>query len=160
MTKLGWTLGALAGSLVGGAAISALMIAGERKSGDPSELIVLERATAKKAGLPAPAPQALPDAQEQALTQGGHMLLSAIGGVAYAAAFDEDAPVVLSGIGFGAAFYALAHGVLKPVLSTSSPEWEETPSTIGRHLMVHAAFGLMVAAGARLGAAWERELSD
>ncbi|MBE7217467.1 MAG: hypothetical protein INR64_03255 [Caulobacteraceae bacterium] len=161
MGKLGWTLGAVAGGLVGGAAISALMITGERRSGEPSELIALERAGAERIGAPAPAPAsaALPDAREQAVTQGGHLVLSAIGGVAYAAAFDEDAPLVLSGLGFGAAFWALAHGLLKPVVSTSAPEWSESPKIVGVHLAVHAVFGLCIAAGARLGAVVEREFA-
>ncbi|MBE7216843.1 MAG: hypothetical protein INR64_00065 [Caulobacteraceae bacterium] len=158
MARLGWTLGAVAGSLAGGAVVSALMLAQERASRKPAELTTLQRATAQRMGrrtLPPTAPY-LPTPEEQATAHGGHMLLSAAAGVAYAAAFDEDAPLVLSGLGFGEAFYALAHGVLKPILSTEDPEWRQPPPAIAQHLLVHAVFGLFIAAGAKLGAALDR----
>ena len=158
MAKLGWTIGAVAGSLVGGTVVSAMMVAQERTSKKPAELTKLQRATAQRMGrrtLPPTAPY-LPTHSEHATAHGGHMLLSAAAGVACAATFDEDAPLVLSGLGFGEAFYALAHGVLKPILSTEDPEWKQSPAAVGQHLMVHAIFGLFIAAGAKLGAALDR----
>ncbi len=84
--------GAVAGALVAGLGISALLLAGERKSGEPSELATLERAGAKKLGAHLlPDADRLPDAREQAVIQGGHLLLSAAAGAAYAASVDEDA---------------------------------------------------------------------
>ena len=153
MARVGFTLGALVGSLVGGAAITIMMLAEERKTGRPSELTELARASVARAGVHPPTEGHPPSMREQAATQGGHLLLSALGGLAYAAAFDEDAPVVLSGLGFSAAFYALAHGVTGPVLGVKAPEWRQEPATVRKHLMVHAVFGLLIAAGARAGAA-------
>ena len=55
-----------------------MLMAGERKSGKPSELTKLERASATKLGLDTPAPEALPGNAEQAVIQGGHLALSAL----------------------------------------------------------------------------------
>ena len=153
MAKIGFALGALAGSLAGGVAITGMMLAEERKTGRPSELTELARATTARAGVHAPTAGHPPTPKEQAATQGGHLLLSALGGLAYAAAFDEDAPVVLSGLGFGAAFYALAHVAIGPALGVKAPEWRQDPLIVGKHLIIHALFGLLISAGACAGAA-------
>ncbi len=145
--------GAVAGALVAGLGISALLLAGERKSGEPSELATLERAGAEKLGVhPTPDADRLPDAREQAVIQGGHLLLSAAAGAAYAASVDEDAGVVASGLGFGLAFYAAMHWVLGPLLGIKQPEWRAEAGTIAMHAANHLALGLATAAGARAAA--------
>jgi len=141
--------GAIAGALVAGLGITAMLLAGERKSGQPSELADLERTGARQLGLKSPAADALPDAREQAIVQGGHLALSVIAGAAFAVAVDEDAPVVPSGIGFGLAFYAVAHWIAGPLLGLKRPEWQSDGKTIAMHTVNHVAFGLLTALGAR-----------
>ena len=80
------------------------------------------------------------------------MALSALGGLAYAAGVDEDAPVIPSGLAFGAAFYLACHWLAGPLLRLKPPEWREPPATIAQHLVVHAVFGMLIALGARFGA--------
>ena len=148
--RAGWISGALAGSLVAGLAISALMLAKERGSGEPSDLVVWERKGARDVGLSPRRGEA--DGLEQAVAHGGHLALSALGGAAYAAAFEEDAPVVASGLAFGSAFYVACHWVLGPLLRLKPPEWREPPEAVTQHLVVHAVFGVLIALGARIGA--------
>lgn len=144
------TAGAIGGALLAGLGLSAMMMRGEKTSGNPSELIDLERASAAKLGdRPVPADQ-LPDAREQALTQGGHLLLSVLAGAAYAATTNEDDAVVPSGILFGLAFYGVAHWLTGPLLGVKQPEWRSGAGTIGLHAANHVAFGLATAAGAKL----------
>jgi hypothetical protein len=141
--------GAIAGALVAGLGITALMIAGEKKSSKPSELALLERAGAHRLGVHVPPDDRLPDATEQAAIQGGHLLLSAAAGAVYAATVDEDADVVPSGIAFGLAFYAAMHWIAGPALGLKKPEWQADTGTIGLHAINHVAFGLATAAGAK-----------
>lgn len=141
--------GAIAGGLMAGLGLSAMMIAGERKSGKASELVELERAGAHALGVHhVPPGDRLPDATEQAVVQGGHLLLSAAAGAVYAATVDEDAGVLASGIGFGLAFYAAMHWITGPLLGVKQPEWRSDAGTIGMHALNHVVFGLATAAGA------------
>jgi len=142
--------GAIAGGLVAGLGITALLMTGEKKSGKPSELTLLERTSAHKLGVHTPPDSRLPDATEQAIVQGGHLLLSAAAGAIYAATVDDDAGVVPSGIAFGLAFYAAAHWIAGPLLGVKKPEWQADAATIGMHTANHLAFGLATAAGAKL----------
>jgi len=145
--------GAIAGALVAGLGITAMMMAGERKSGTPSELTDLERAGARRLGVhPVPPSDRLPDATEQAIVQSSHLLLSAAAGAVFAATVDEEAAVLPSGIVFGLAFYAAMHWVAGPLLGLKKPEWQSDAGTIGTHMMVHLAFGLATAVGARAAA--------
>ena len=142
--------GAVAGALAAGAGLTAMIIAGERKSGKPSELIVLGRATSRKLGVSVPPPARMPDATEQTVVQAGHLLLSAAAGVAYAVTVDEEAGVVPSGIAFGLAFYAAMHWIAGPMLGLKKPEWRSDAGTIGMHALNHIAFGLVTALGAKI----------
>jgi hypothetical protein len=141
--------GAIAGGLVAGLGITALLMAGERKSGEPSELAKLERASAERIGVATPPAQALPSAREQALIQGGHLALSALAAALYATATDEDTAVIPSGLAFGLAFYVAAHWITGPALGVKDPEWRADPATIGMHSVNHLAFGLITAAAAK-----------
>lgn len=143
--------GAVAGALVAGLGLTVMMMAQEKKTRKASELTDLGRASAHQLGVPhVPAGKRPPDAQEQAVVQGGHLLLSALAGVAYAATTDEDAGVVPSGVAFGLAFYGIAHWLTGPLLGVKQPEWRSDGKTIGMHTANHIAFGLATAAGARL----------
>ncbi len=148
--RAGRTSGALAASLLAGLAISGLMLFKERTSGEPSDLIRWERVGVGRLGLRAG--RGAPGAGEQAGVHAGHLALSALGGAAYAAAFDEDAPVVASGLAFGAAFYVACHWIAGPLLGLKRPEWREPPAAVAQHLVVHAVYGLLIASGARVGA--------
>ncbi len=108
--------GAVAGSLIAGIGITALLMAGERKSNRPSELADLERAAEAQLGLRVRDHGALPGPGEQAVIQGGHLLLSVAAGATYAAVTDEDADVLSSGILFGLSFYAAMHWIVGPLL--------------------------------------------
>lgn len=143
-------IGAVAGGLAAGLGLSALLIMGERRSGRPSELAELERAGARWLGLGVPDAGTLPGPREQAIIQGGHLLLSAAAGVAYAASTDEDADVLSSGLLFGLSFYAAMHWLVGPLLGLKKPEWQADTSTIGLHAANHLAFGVVTAAAARL----------
>ena len=145
------TTGAVAGALVAGIGLTAMMMAQERQTRKASELTDLGRAAAHKLGVHhVPNGKRPPDAQEQAVVQGGHLLLSALAGLAYAAATDEDAGVVSSGLVFGLAFYGVAHWLTGPLLGVKQPEWRSDVETIGMHTVNHLAFGLATAAGAKL----------
>jgi len=141
--------GALAGGLVAGLGITALLIAGERKSGEPSELATLERAAADKLGLDTPPADQLPSAGEQVVIQGGHLVLGLLAAAAYATATDQDTPVVPGGLAFGAAFYFAMHWLAGPALGVKQPEWRADRATLGMHTLNHLVFGLLTAAGAR-----------
>jgi hypothetical protein len=142
-------VGAIAGGLVAGLGLTAMMMAGEKKSGKASELAQLERAGARGLGIHhVPPSNRLPDATEQAVVQGGHLLLSAAAGAVYAATVDEDAAVIPSGVAFGLAFYAAMHWITGPLLGVKKPEWQADAGTIGMHTLNHVVFGLATAAGA------------
>lgn len=141
--------GAIAGGLLAGIGITAMLMVGEKKSGRPSELTHLERATTDRLGFETPPADQLPSTAEQALVQGGHLLLSAAAGAVYAAATDDDARVIPSGIAFGLAFYAVAHWITGPALGVKQPEWRADKGTLGMHTANHLAFGLITAATAK-----------
>lgn len=145
--------GAIAGGLVAGLGLTAMMMAGEKKSGKVSELTELERAGARELGVHhVPPSNRLPDATEQAMVQGGHLLLSAAAGAVYAATVDEEAGVIPSGIAFGLVFYAAMHWITGPLLGVKKPEWQADAGTIGMHTLNHVIFGLATAVGAKAAA--------
>ena len=126
-----------------------MLMTGETKNGEPSELALLERTSAHRLGLHVPPDTRLPDVAEQAVIQGGHLLLSAAAGAVFAATVDEDAGVVRLGVAFGLAFYAAMHWITGPLLGVKKPEWQADASTIGMHTLNHAVFGLATALGAK-----------
>lgn len=113
--------GAVTGSVVAGLALSAVMLAGEKITGKPSELI--ERKAAAKLGISTPAGDAT--GLEQLITHGGHLALSALAGPAYAGIVDEKADGVKSGAAFGFAFFVAAYGLAGPFLGV-------TPASVAR----------------------------
>lgn len=145
--------GAIGGGLFAGLALTAMTMAQEKKTGKPSELTDLERAGAAKLNAGTSPSAGPPDAREQAIAQGGHLLLSALAGAAYATTTDEDADVLRSGVAFGLAFYAASHWVTGPALGLKQPEWKSDLPTIGMHTMNHVLFGLATAFGAKLASA-------
>lgn len=144
--------GAVGGALVAGLGITAMMIAGENKSGKPSELIELQRASAARLGMPRSRADALPTATEQLVAQGGHLLLSGVAGAAYAAASNKKTNPVVGGILFGLAFYGVAHWLTGPALGVKAPEWAQDGKVIGMHTINHVGFGVITALAAWTGA--------
>jgi len=149
--------GAVAGGVVAGLVITAILIFGERQSGRPSELAELGRVGEKKVRMETSPADALPSAREQALIQGSHLALSALAGVVYAATVDKDASVVKSGIGFGLAFYTVAHWIAGPLLGLKRPEWQSHVKIIVMHTINHVGFGLITALGARTASRFNQE---
>ena len=143
------TAGAVLGSLVAGLALTALLVAAERRNGQPNEIATLERTGLRRLGLEAPRDDALPDAREQATVQGAHLALSAAAGLAYAALTDEDAPIVTSGVAFGLGLYAALQWLAGPILGLKVPEWRSDRQTVAMHTVNHILFGLVTAAFAR-----------
>ena len=147
-----YVAGAVAGSLVAGLGITAMMMAGEKKSGKPSELINLERASARKLDVQTLNATDMPTNTEQAVAQGGHLLLSGLAGAVYAAVSDEDTDPLVGGVLFGLFFYGLAHWLTGPALGVKQPEWTQGSKTIGMHTINHVVFGLVTAFSARAAA--------
>ncbi|WP_375382989.1 hypothetical protein [uncultured Sphingomonas sp.] len=144
--------GAIAGSLVAGLGITAMMMGGEKKSGKLSELIELQRASARKLDVRTPSGGHLPSTGEQASAQGGHLLLSGLAGIAYGAVTDEDTNPAVGGVLFGLSFYALAHWITGPALGVKASEWTQGGRTIAMHTINHVMFGLVTAFGAHAAA--------
>lgn len=144
------SLGAISGAVLAGAALSVLLIRGERQSGRPSELIDLGRSTMRRLGRDVPVADRLPSGVEQVNVQAAHLALSAIAGAAYAATTREEARVLTSGALFGLGFYGLAHWLAGPLLGLKPPEWRSGRSVIAAHAVNHVLFGLVTAAAARL----------
>lgn len=125
------------------------MLIGERLSGRPSELIELERATAAKLDVSVPAADEPATVGEQVVTHGGHLALSALAGLAYAAAVDDGADDARSGAAFGAAFFVAAYGITGPLLGVTPAPWRQPPVRAVQHPVVHVLFGVAMAAAAR-----------
>jgi len=143
----------MAGGLVAGLALSAVMLVGEKLSGKPSELIELERKTAAKLNIKTP-PYGVPaTTTEQLITHGGHLALSALAGLIYAAVVDEDADDTRSGAIFGIAFFVAAYGITGPALGVTPLPWRERPLRAVQHPIVHTLFGFAMAKFARQGGA-------
>lgn len=143
------TAGATAGGLAAGLATSAVMLAGEKLSGKPSELIELERKTAGKLGVTTPRGEQPATVAEQLITHGGHLALSALAGLAYAATVDEELDSTATGVAFGAAFFVAAYGITGPALGVTPPPWRQPPLRAVQHPVVHTLFGVMIALLAR-----------
>lgn len=134
-----------------GLGLTVMMMAQEKKTRKASELTDLGRAAAHQLGVhDVPTGKRPPGPREQAVVQGGHLLLSALAGLTYAAVTEENAAVVPSGIGFGLAFYGVAHWIAGPLLGVKQPEWQSDSKTIGMHAVNHIGFGLATAVGAKL----------
>ena len=141
--------GAIAGALIAGLGLSAVMLLGEKLGGKPSELIGLERNTAAKLDIGTRTGDAPATAAEQLVTHGGHLALSALAGLAYAAAVDEASDGVAAGAVFGLAFYVSTYGLAGPLLGVTPPPWRDRPLRAVQHPIVHMAFGIAAALFAR-----------
>ena len=141
--------GAVIGGVAAGLALSAVMLLGEKLSGKPSELIELERATARKLDLVVRSGDLPATATEQLVTHGGHLALSALAGLAYTTTVDKDADGSVAGATFGAAFFLAAYGISGPALGVTPLPWRQPLLRAIQHPAVHVLFGLSMASAAR-----------
>lgn len=136
----------VAGGTVAGALLSGLFLVLERASGKPSVLVELGRKTAAKLGSPYRYNPARVAPEEQMMSHGGHLALSAAMGAAYPAVRSLPG---LGGAGggllFGAAFYPLLWGLLGPSLGLTPTPREEGAATVAQRIGLHALFGLVTA---------------
>lgn len=135
-----------AGGTVAGLLLSGVFLGVERASDKPSVLIELGRKTAAKIGSPYRYNPSKPAPEEQLMSHGGHLALSAAMGATY--------PLIrplpfMSGIPgsllFGAAFYPLLWGMLGPVLKLTPTPAEEGTVMVAQRIGFHALFGLVTA---------------
>ena len=133
------------GGLAAGVLLSAIFLGMEAAVDEPSDLVKLKRRTGRLLGQAEAWDRARPDAADQIVSHGGHLALSVAAGVAYGAAKPDAAPPLVAGAVFGAGFYALAYGVLGPVLRITPPLTRDTPSSIVQHGMFHMLFGVTTA---------------
>ena len=136
--------GALAG-LAAGALLSAAWLAMEAGTGETAEVVRLGRASLRQAGRRTKRETAPPDAAEQLLSHGGHLALSAASGGVYGLMAPNDAPMLLTGAGFGAAFYAICYGTLAPALGLRPAMWNDTPANVAQRGFFHLLFGILIA---------------
>ena len=60
------------------------------------------------------------------MTHGGHLALSELAGLAYAATIDEDADGLAAGAAFGTAFFVATYRVTGPALGVTPLPWNQT----------------------------------
>lgn len=83
------------------------------------------------------------------MTHGGHLALSALAGLTYAAAVNEEHDGTEAGAAFGAAFFVAAYGLAGPLLGVTPWPWQQPPLRAVQHPVVHVLFGLAIARFAR-----------
>lgn len=130
--------GGMVGGVVAGLELSVAMLVGEKLSGQPSELIELERATVAKIGWTTPQGDAVATVGEQLFTHGGHFALSVLVGLACAGLVDADSDSPQAGAAFGAAFFISAYGVVGSGLDVTSLPWRQPPLRAIQHPVIDA----------------------
>lgn len=134
------------GGTVAGALLSVLFLGLERASGKPSVLIELGRKTAAKLGSPYRYNPSRPALEEQLMSHGGHLALSAAMGATYPLL--RPLPGLGGGAGgllFGAAWYPVMWGALGPALKLTPTPRQEGAAMVAQRAGLHAAFGLVTA---------------
>ena len=116
--------GAVAG-LAAGALFSIAWFAVEEATGETAEVVRLGRLGLQKVGGSARPETAPPDAREQVMSHGGHLGPSVVTGGLYRLVTPANAPPLLAGAGFGTVFYAVAYGILAPLLGLRPAMWND-----------------------------------
>ncbi len=84
--------------------------------------------------------------EEKALAIGEHLVTSGAFGAGYGALHAAlDLRVLPSGPLYGLMVYAVMLGGVGPALGVTARPWNEAPMTVGRRLMMHAAYGAVTA---------------
>lgn len=82
--------------------------------------------------------------EEEVLSQGMHLVYSALQGAGYGALRAAlDAPAIPSGPLYGLGTYGLNLGAILPALDLTKGPANEEPMTVGRRMMMHVAFGMV-----------------
>lgn len=144
VTARGITAGAT-GGLAAGALVSLLMLGLEAIAGEPSDLVRLKRRAGVKVGRRQKREQADPDMAEQLVSHGGHLVLSVVSGALYGALKPAGTSPAAAGTAFGAGFYALAFGLVGPLLGLTPKLQDDTRSSIVQHGSIHLLFGIATA---------------
>jgi uncharacterized membrane protein YagU involved in acid resistance len=128
------------GGLVGGLVMTGAMTMGEKMGIVERPLpLRVERWAEEQAGMAAETSAE----QEKLLGQGMHLVYSGLLGAGYGALRSAlDASAIPSGPLYGLSVYALNLGAVLPALDLTKGPWQEEPTTAGRRLMMHLAFGM------------------
>ena len=142
-------VGAVAGAVFAGLAISVWLLIGELDSGKPSQLtrtmrIILNWFRAN----PLPVLER-PAAHIEYAEQAFHFLLSAAAGVAYVLVGPRKGGLLRTGVLFGAGFFLFAHVVAGPLAGFMPPIWQvvrqEPLLTVALSTGQHLPFGVCTA---------------
>ncbi len=79
------------------------------------------------------------------MSHGGHLALSTAAGGLYGLVVSADEPPLLAGAGFGAGFYAIAYGILAPMLGLRPAIWKDVLTNVAQRGFFHLLFGILVA---------------
>ena len=131
------------GGLAGGLLVSAVLLLKRAFTGQPSDLVQLQR---KLVSPRIPSwMQGDADLSKEGTAHGAHLALSAASGALYGALKPAGVPPVEAGLAFGMGFLALAYGGAGPALHLTPPPTRDTPANNLQHVAVHALFGVAVA---------------
>ncbi len=131
------------GGLAGGLLVSAVLLLKQAVTGQPSDLVQLQR---KLASPRTPSwVQGDANLQEEGAAHGRHLALSAASGALYGALKPDGVAPIEAGLAFGMGFLALAYGGAGPALRVAPPPWRDTPASNLQHVAVHALFGVATA---------------
>jgi uncharacterized membrane protein YagU involved in acid resistance len=137
--------GAIIGGLVAGLVLAVWLLIGEVTSGLPSQLTEMERQIAVWFGAAPHPANAVASTAEEYYGIFGHLLLSALAGAGYAIGWRRDKSVILNGLVFGMAFYAVAHAVVGPITGLTPPIWGVPLSLFLLGCVINGFFGLVTA---------------
>ena len=131
------------GGLAGGLLVSAVLLLKQAFTGQPSDLVQLQR----KLVSPRTPSWMQGDAglEEEGAAHGGHLALSAASGALYGALKPAGVAPVGAGLAFGMGFLALAYGAAGPALRLTPPPTRDTPANNLQHVALHALFGVATA---------------
>jgi uncharacterized membrane protein YagU involved in acid resistance len=138
-------MGAVVGGVVAGLVLSVWMLIGEVTSGAPSQLMTMERQVSGWFGVSAPTALQVASVAEEYIGNFAHLLLSALAGAAYAFVWRRDRSVIVNGLAFGAAFYAVAHALVGPIVGLTPPIWGIPLPLFLLGCVINGFFGLCTA---------------
>ena len=134
------------GGLAGGLALTAVMLLAERATGEPSDGVAMLRRGQRQLGTSSRRDAARPTLREEAMAEGGHLLLSAaLGGGFGVLRRGLGLSAQPAGLVLGLGFYPLAHWLAGPLLGLMRPPWRQRPAKMAQRVVLHAAFGAVTA---------------
>lgn len=137
--------GAIIGGIVAGLVLAIWLLIGEVSSGAPSQLTTMERQIAGWFGGPQTLASAPASMLEEYIGVFGHLLLSAFAGAAYAIFWPKRESVIVQGILFGMAFYAVAHAIVGPLTGLTAPIWQVPLPIFLLGCVINGFFGICTA---------------